>query len=169
MSFAVDPPGATNAAVVASAVSKSPERRPKENAMHDLVALDTLVALLLFFWMGIRVAGARRRFGIAAPAIIGHPEFERYFRVHMNTLEGLVVFLPSLWLFAVYVSEPIAAALGLVWILGRVLYMFDYVKDANRRGRGFGIQAVATLVLVFGSLGWIVWGLVARLAGGGGL
>jgi glutathione S-transferase len=143
--------------------------RPRnlENAMHNLVALDTLFALMLFFWMCVRVGGARARFGIAAPATAGHPEFERHFRVQMNTLEGLVVFLPSLWLFAVYVNEEVAAALGLVWIVGRILYMQGYVKDVKSRGLGFGIQALATLVLMLGSLGWIVWDLINGALKGG--
>lgn len=136
--------------------------------MHNLVALDTLLALLLFLWMSIRVGAARSRLGVAAPATTGHPEFERHFRVHMNTLEGLVIFLPSLWLFAIYVSEPVAAGLGLVWIAGRALYMFDYVKDPKTRGRGFGVQAVAMMVLLFGALGWIVWDMVAGLMRTGG-
>lgn len=136
--------------------------------MHNLVALDTLLALLLFLWMGLRVGAARVRLGVAAPATTGHPEFERHFRVHMNTLEGLVIFLPSLWLFASYVSEPVAAGLGLIWIAGRMLYMFDYVKDPKSRGRGFGVQGLATMVLLFGSLGWIVWELIAGLTKIGG-
>jgi glutathione S-transferase len=113
--------------------------------MHNLVALDTLLALLLFLWMMVRVGAARARCGVPAPATTGNPEFERHFRVQMNTLEGLVLFLPSLWLFAIFVNEDVAAALGLVWIVGRVLYMFDYVKDPAVRGRGFGIVRQAKL------------------------
>ena len=125
------------------------------------VAMVTLFALILFFWMGIRVGSARQRHAITAPATTGHPEFERHFRVQANTLEGLVVFLPSLWLFATYVNELIAAGLGLVWITGRVMYMMSYVKDPTKRGPGFGIQALATLVLLFGAVGWVAWRIVA--------
>ena len=125
------------------------------------VAMVTLFALILFFWMGIRVGSARQRHAITAPATTGHPEFERHFRVQANTLEGLVVFLPSLWLFATYVNERIAAGLGLVWITGRIMYMMSYVKDPTKRGPGFGIQALATLVLLFGAVGWVAWRIVA--------
>ena len=125
------------------------------------VAMVTLFALILFFWMGIRVGSARQRHAITAPATTGHPEFERHFRVQANTLEGLVVFLPSLWLFATYVNELIAAGLGLVWITGRIMYMMSYVKDPTKRGPGFGIQALATLVLLFGAVGWVAWRIVA--------
>jgi glutathione S-transferase len=78
----------------------------------------------------------------------------------MNTLEWMPIFLPSLWLFAIYVSDPIAAALGLVWIAGRVLYMTGYSLAATKRGRGFGIQAIAALILWLGALGAIVWRLI---------
>jgi uncharacterized membrane protein YecN with MAPEG domain len=134
--------------------------------MHgfNLVALVTLLALMLYIWMGIRVGSARGRLGVEAPATTGHPEFERHFRVHSNTLEWLPIFLAALWLFAIYVNEDVAAALGAVWIIGRVVYMRSYVSDPKARGLGFGIQALATIALLFGALGWIVWGMVkARL------
>ena len=124
------------------------------------VAMVTLISLVLFFWMGIRVGSARQRHAVTAPATTGHPELERHFRVQANTLEGLVIFLPVLWLFAIYVNEPIAAGLGLVWIIGRIMYMMSYVKDPEKRGPGFGIQALATLILLLGSLGWVAWRLV---------
>jgi glutathione S-transferase len=90
----------------------------------------------------------------------GNPDFERVFRVQMNTLEWMPIFLPSLWLFAIYISDPIAAVLGLVWIAGRFLYLTGYSKAANKRGRGFGIQAAAATVLWLGALGAIVWRLI---------
>jgi len=128
--------------------------------MHPLVALITLLSLLVYFWMGLRVGGARGKFGVEAPATTGSPEFERYFRVHYNTLEWLVIYLPSLWLFAIYVSDLIAAAVGVIWIIGRIIYALSYVKDPKTRSAGFGIQALSTAVLLFGALGYIVWGLV---------
>jgi glutathione S-transferase len=70
------------------------------------------------------------------------------------------IFLPSLWLFAVYVSDPIAAALGLVWIAGRILYMTGYSQAANKRGSGFGVQAAAAFILWLGTVGAVVWRLV---------
>jgi glutathione S-transferase len=106
------------------------------------------------------VSKARVAFDIKAPAISGNPDFERVFRVQMNTLEWMPIFLPSLWLFAIYISDPIAAAIGLVWIVGRILYMTGYSQAAEKRGRGFGIQAMATMVLWLGALGAIIWRLV---------
>ena len=129
--------------------------------MHNYTALVTLVAILVYFWMSLRVGQARGKFGVQAPAITGHPEFERHFRVHANTGEWMLIFLPSLWLFSIYVSDLVAAGAGLVWCVGRVLYMTGYVQDPKNRSRGFLIQALATAVLLFGSLGWIVWDIVA--------
>jgi glutathione S-transferase len=78
----------------------------------------------------------------------------------MNTLEWMPIFLPSLWLFAIYISDALAAAIGLVWIAGRVLYMAGYSEAAAKRGRGFVIQAAAAAALWLGALGAIVWRLV---------
>jgi glutathione S-transferase len=129
--------------------------------MHPLVALITLLSLVLFTWMALRVGAARARCGVAAPATHGHPEFERHFRIHANTLEGLMVFLPSLWLFAIFVgNDAIAAGLGAVWIVGRVIYMIGYAKAAESRNAGFGIQALAMFALLFGALGAVIWHLV---------
>ena len=127
--------------------------------MFHFTALVTCLAISLYFFTGIRVAKARRAFGIKAPAITGNSDFERVFRVQMNTLEWMPMFLPSLWLFAIYLSDPIAAAIGLVWIAGRALYMTGYSQAADKRRRGFAIQATATIVLWLGAVGVIVWRL----------
>ena len=119
---------------------------------HALVAIVTLVSLLVYFWMGLRVARGRSRFGIAAPATTGHEDFERLFRSHQNTLEWLALYLPSLWLFAFYWNDMVAAALGLVWIVGRVLYGLGYARAAGTRSNGFMIQGLATAILLFGAL-----------------
>ena len=127
--------------------------------MFHFTALVTCLTILFYFFTGVQVARARVAFGIKAPAISGNPDFERVFRVQMNTLEWMPILLPSLWLFAIYISDPIAAVLGLVWIAGRILYMTGYSQAANKPGRGFGIQAGAAIVLWLGALGAIVWRL----------
>jgi len=119
----------------------------------NLVIVVTLASLLVYLWTSMRVATARGRHKIIAPAVTGHPEFERAYRVQMNTLEWLPLYLPSLWLFAYYWNATVAAAIGLVWIVGRILYALSYVKDPNRRALGFSLQALATAVLLFGALG----------------
>jgi uncharacterized membrane protein YecN with MAPEG domain len=116
------------------------------------VAIVAVLSLLLYLLMGVNVARARARCKIAAPAMTGHPDFERAVRVQMNTLEWLPVYLVSLWLFALYVEPRAAAAIGAVWILGRALYMRGYIQAAARRGPGFLVQASATFVLMIGGL-----------------
>jgi glutathione S-transferase len=128
--------------------------------MYHFTALVTCLAILFYFLTSVRVARARAAYSVKAPAISGNPDFERVFRVQMNTLEWMPIFLPSLWLFAIYDSDAIAALVGLVWIAGRVLYMTGYSKAAEKRGPGFGIQASACGVLLLGSLGTIAWRLI---------
>jgi glutathione S-transferase len=128
--------------------------------MFHFAALVTCLAVLFYFYTGVQVARARAAFGIKAPAISGNPDFERVFRAQMNTLEWLPIFLPSLWLFAFYISDGVAAAIGLVWIAGRILYLTGYSKAAAKRGPGFAIQALAATVLWVGALGAIVWRVV---------
>ncbi|HEV7157983.1 MAG TPA: MAPEG family protein [Caulobacteraceae bacterium] len=126
---------------------------------HPWTALVTVLALLVYFYMGLRVGQGRSKYNIVAPAVSGHPEFERAFRIHANTLEWLPLFLVSLWLFSFYVGDLWAAGVGVLWIVGRVLYLAGYTKAAAARGPGFGIQALATAILLFGSLGRIIWSL----------
>ena len=128
--------------------------------MYHYTALVTLLSLLFYFYTTTRVSKARAEFGVKVPAISGNPDFERVFRVQMNTLEWLPIFLPSLWLFAIYVSDWIAALIGLVWIAGRVVYLVGYAQAAAKRGPGFGIQALAAGVLLLGALAAIVWRIV---------
>jgi uncharacterized membrane protein YecN with MAPEG domain len=126
---------------------------------HRWTALVTLLALLVYFWMSFQVARARGKTGIDAPAMTGDPVMERAVRVHYNTLEWLPIFLLSLWLFAIYWNELVAAGLGLVWIAGRLLYSVGYMADPAKRSTGFLIQLLACAVLLFGALGKIVYGL----------
>jgi glutathione S-transferase len=124
---------------------------------HALVAIVTLVSLLVYVWMIFRIGGARKRTGIDAPAMTGHPELERHLRIQANTVEWLVIYLPSLWLFALYGNDLIAAGLGVVWMIGRIVYALGYAADPKKRELGFIIQALATGVLLFGALGQAIW------------
>jgi glutathione S-transferase len=119
--------------------------------MPRYTALVTLLAILFYFSTGYGVMLARQKFGVPAPAMSGHPDFDRAFRVQMNTLEWMPIFLPLLWLFAFYVSDVGAAVLGLVWIAGRILYMVGYREAANKRGPGFSLQGAACVVLLVGA------------------
>jgi glutathione S-transferase len=129
-------------------------------AMYHFTALVTCLAALFYVYASTRVSRARLSYGVKLPATSGHPDFERVFRVHMNTLEWMPIFLPSLWLFAIYVSDAEAAALGLIWIVGRILYMNGYMRAVEKRGPGFAIQGLVCAVLLFGALVAIVWRIV---------
>ena len=127
---------------------------------HRLTALVTILALLLYFAMSLQVGRARGKSGIQPPAMTGDPMLERAIRVHINTLEGLPLFLAGLWLFAIYWNDLVAAGLGLVWIVGRQLYSSGYMADPDKRSTGFLIQFLATAVLLLGAFGRIVYSLV---------
>jgi glutathione S-transferase len=118
----------------------------------EWASIVTVLALIEYLTFGILVGRARVAHGIKAPAISGHPIFERYFRVHQNTGEQLWVFLPSLWLFSHYVNDALAGVLGAVWLIGRALYLRGYVADPDQRGMGFLIGFLASSVLLLGSL-----------------
>ena len=128
--------------------------------MYHFTALVTLLAIMLYFYSSILVSRARKKFGVKHPAISGNLDFERVFRAQMNTLEWLPIFLPSLWLFAVYIGDIYAAGIGLVWVVGRILYILGYAQAVEKRGRGFAVQALATIVLWVGALGMIIWRIV---------
>lgn len=130
---------------------------------HRWTAIVSILALLVYFGMSLQVARARGKSGIDAPAMTGDPILERAVRVHINTLEWLPLFLTGLWLFAIYWSELVAAGLGVVWIIGRLVYSAGYMADPAKRSAGFLIQTLAGAVLLLGALGRIVW----SLAGGG--
>ena len=116
--------------------------------VHAVIAL----ALIEYFVFGFAVGRARGRYKVPAPATTGNEVFERYYRVQMNTLEQLVVFVPSVLLFAHYVQPFAAAALGLVFIAGRALYFRGYVRGPERRYLGFGLSALANTTLMLGAL-----------------
>jgi uncharacterized MAPEG superfamily protein len=128
----------------------------------EFVAIVTVLALLQYIYFAVLVGQARGKFGVNGPAVTGHPVFERYFRVQMNTLELLVAFLPALWLFAQYVSPMWAAILGTIYLVGRFLYLRAYVADPAKRGLGFGLSMLPTLALLLGGLVGAVLALLHR-------
>lgn len=118
----------------------------------EYVAIVTALALLVYMYMAFQVGAGRAKYNVEAPAISGNPTWERLYRVQTNTVEQFVVFLPALWIFA-YLGNPVwAAAIGSVFVIGRVIYMVAYVQDPARRAIGFGIGFLANVVLVIGVL-----------------
>jgi glutathione S-transferase len=114
---------------------------------HPYSALATLIALAVFFWTTCLVSLARTRYGVPAPACTGNEEFERRFRVQMNTLEQLVLMLPSLWLCAIWAGELYAGIGGLVWSIGRIIYVGSYLRDPKSRSLGFGLTLLPTIAM----------------------
>jgi len=122
--------------------------------MTHLPALVTLLTVVLLFGTLFAVGRARARYGIKAPATIGHEAFERIYRVQMNTLEASVMFLPTLWLAASYGFSGWAGIAGLLWVVARVWYALAYARRAGARGPGFALGMLAWLaVLVMAAVG----------------
>ena len=115
--------------------------------MPYYTAIVTLLAVALYFFIATRVAVARGRFNVKHPATTGNPNFERIFRAHVNTLEWMPTFLAPLWICAIYLNDAAAAALGLIWIGGRVWYFMGYSRAVEKRLPGFFIQSSACLLL----------------------
>src|SRR5262245_42623126 len=124
-------------------------------------ALVTVLALSLYLAMIIGVGRARAKYKIAAPAMTGDVTFERHFRVHMNTLESLPIYLPALWLFASHWGDRLAAPIGALWIVGRLIYWASYIRDPRSRSLGFGVQGFANLALLIGALFGVVQILIS--------
>ncbi len=131
--------------------------------MSYWVMLVTVLALIMLVVITLNVGRARVKAGIKAPQMSGDPAFERAVRVHQNTLEQMMVFFPSLWIFSTVVNPIAAAVLGMVWIIGRILYAWGYYQAAEKRGPGFGLSFLATIVLLLGSLIGVVIRLVQSL------
>src|SRR5271163_4946388 len=116
------------------------------------VDIVTALAVLQFIVFGFKVGKARGVYGVKAPATTGNEIFERNFRVQQNTLEQLIVFLPGLYLFSHYFNPLVAAALGVIYLIGREVYAATYVKDPAKRGAGYGLTFLPMVILVLGGL-----------------
>ena len=104
----------------------------------------------------MRAGSARSKHDIKAPAITGHPEFERKLRVQQNTLELLIMFIPSLWIFSLTIQVLVGAALGLIFVIGRIIYAISYPADPAKRSLGFGLSIIPILILMIGGLAGVI-------------
>jgi glutathione S-transferase len=128
---------------------------------YPLTTLAILVALLVYFGLTAVVGQARAKYNCPAPASGGHPEFDKRYRVQMNTLEQLALFLPAVWLAAPVLGDAIAAGLAALWSLGRIVYARSYYADPTTRSAGFMLTLLPTLVLIIAA----GYGAVASLIG----
>lgn len=128
--------------------------------MYHYTAIVTCLAVALHFFFALQVARARAVYGVKLPAVTGNADFERIYRIQMNTLEWAPIFLPSLWLCAIYIGDAAAAAIGVIWVIGRIVYFLGYREAVPKRTPGFAIQALACTVLWIGAFGGAVWRLI---------
>lgn len=127
----------------------------------EAVILITILALLQYFWFSIEVGKMRAKHECKAPSITGAAEFECMFRVHQNTLEQLVIFLPALWLFAHYVNPLWAAGFGVVYLVGRAIYRVSYVKDPSTRSMGFMLSSMPSAIMIL----WVLVVTIMKMLG----
>ncbi|MEP6558340.1 MAG: MAPEG family protein [Burkholderiales bacterium] len=111
-----------------------------------------ILAIAQFFFFGVLVGKARGKYGIKAPAVSGHEGFDRAFRVQMNTLEQLVAFLPALFIAGLHWSSGWVAAIGAIYLIGRIVYWRSYVADPAKRGLGFLLTVLPTFALLAAGL-----------------
>jgi len=115
----------------------------------DLVAI---IAVAQLFFFAYQTGAARRESGLKAPATTGHEGFERMYRVQMNSIETIILFLPALLIAAKYWSAALVALIGIVYVVGRFLYWRAYIADPNTRTIGFLLTIAPTAVLLFMAL-----------------
>ena len=122
--------------------------------MNDFVYPGILssLSLLVYYFTLFKAGTARVKYNIQAPSHDVPEEYVRKVRVHHNTLEHLVLFLPGLWLFSFAVDPVWASLIGILWPIGRIGYAFGYYKDANKRGLGLYISMPPIYIFIIGSL-----------------
>ncbi|MEX0941800.1 MAG: MAPEG family protein [Pseudomonadales bacterium] len=118
----------------------------------ELLTIVTMLALLEVIVFGSMAGYARGKYGVRAPATTGHEMFERHYRVHYNTIEQLVIFLPALWAFGYYIGQYWAAGVGMIYVIGRIIYAVTYIKDPATRGVGTLLSVIPCWILVLGAL-----------------
>lgn len=126
----------------------------------EYVVLVTIAILVQYFALGLMAALARGKAGLEAPATTGDEVYERRFRVHQNTMEQLVSFLPAMWMFSYYVDSCYGALLGVAFFIGRIIYSRAYVADPGSRTIGFGIGFFAFAIALVGTVISVVMALV---------
>jgi glutathione S-transferase len=127
--------------------------------MHLQAALITALSVVVIFIAMFLVGRARGKYQVKAPATSGHPDFDRAFRAHQNTLEQAVMFLPVLWLATLYSNEQYAAYFGYAWLIGRLWYVLGYIREAGKRSMGFLISFLAFVALLVMSF----WGVISKM------
>jgi len=119
--------------------------------MH-VVSFIVVLALVEYAVLGAMVGRARVKYNVPTPATAGNPIFERYFRVHQNTMEQLIVFVPAMFIFATYAHMIAAVALGFIFVVARVIYAMNYIRDPEKRAGGAIATYLVNTILLIGCL-----------------
>lgn len=131
-------------------------------AAYPLSTIALALALLTFFGIAINVGRARFTWNVPAPASSGHPEFDKRYRVQMNTLEQLILLVPAVLLSAHVLGDMVTAALTFTWSIGRIIYAGSYYADPAKRGPGFGLTLLPSLIMIIAAIVGAVLGLMGQ-------
>ena len=125
-----------------------------ENLNSTLLLI--LLALFQYLWFTVKVGISRDKHGVSAPATTGNEIWDRLFRIQQNTMEQLIIFIPCMIIFAMYVSSKWVLILGAVYLIGRQIYSMSYFKDPKTRTVGMTLTLLANALLMLGSLYGVV-------------
>ena len=113
--------------------------------------LITTCLLTINIWLASKVSHARLTAPYVSsphsPEIYHQSDFMRVLRNHTNFHEHPMAFLPVFWIFAFCYSDILATAIGLSFIVGRIMYLKNY-PESHRVG--FIVSLTSFLVLLLG-------------------
>ena len=127
----------------------------------ELIAIITVMILIQTLFFGFEVGKARGKYNIKAPAVSGDENFDRHYRIHQNTIEQIIIFIPSLWLFGYFVNNNVAAALGILFIIGRLVFRNAYLKNPASREIGFMMGFLPMAICLLGTLFFVSKSILA--------
>ncbi len=127
----------------------------------EYVGIVIILSLLQYFYFAACVAGLRQKVGTPATETAEDQTLKRTIRVHANTGEMIIIFLPLIVLCGHFLNGKIAAGIGVFWIVARFLYQHGYLKDGKSRVQGFLLADLVFLLLMLGALYGIVHSLLA--------
>jgi glutathione S-transferase len=141
-------------ALLASLIWLFATRAPEHSLIGPwrYTALATLGVVIVLQYVSLQVGRARHVYQVPLPEVSGPEAFNRVFRVHMNTLENVPLFLPLLWLFAATWGDAWAGIFGGAWVAGRFLYAWGYYRAVSLRLCGFGISSSTALLMLVAGL-----------------
>jgi glutathione S-transferase len=110
------------------------------------------IALLQYIFFTGRAGFARGKYEVKAPKTDGNDTWEILFRVQQNTMEQLVIFIPGMIAFSIYVSEVWVLLPGILFVVGRQVYSHLYIKNPDSRGPGMVLSFFSNIALVLATL-----------------